>query len=165
MVSNITIFGLNNMYAKVVGKQLADELDMFFADVMELLTFDFINLAEAENVVGRDYILKKERSKIRTLSTYENTVICCDYRSLNTIANYNNLKSNSIMIYLKLNEKSLNKINSNFKDESNFDLFSDVRMGLLENKAHITCDVSNLNVEQTVNLIIKSVQFYYNNKN
>ncbi len=84
MVSNITIFGLNNTFAKEVGRFLSDELEMFFADVMELLKFDFINLVEAQNIVGKEYILKQERVKIKTLSSYENTIISCDFRSLNT---------------------------------------------------------------------------------
>ena len=67
MVSNITIFGLNNTFAKEVGRFLSDELEMFFADVMELLKFDFINLVEAQNIVGKEYILKQERVKIKTL--------------------------------------------------------------------------------------------------
>lgn len=161
MVSNITIFALNNEYAKAVGKLLSDELDMFFADVMELLKFDFIDLVDAESVVGRDYILKKERTKIRTLASYENTVICCDFRSLNSQDNYDRLDEGSVMIYLKMDNKSLKKVNDQFKKDSDYDLFSEVTMEYIENKAEVVCDVSSLSVEDATNKVIKSVMEYY----
>ena len=61
MADNIVVFGLNNNYVKTIGKMLADELEMFFADVLDLLKFDFIDLVQANNIVGKDYILKQEK--------------------------------------------------------------------------------------------------------
>lgn len=161
MVSNITIFGLNNNFAKAVGKLISDELDMFFADVMELLKFDFINLVDAENVVGRDYLLKQERTKIKTLASYENTVICCDFRSLNSKENYDRLDEGSVMIYLKLNDKSLKKVDAEFKPDSDYDLFSDITIEYLENKAEIVCDVSDMDVNKAANTVLNSLMKYY----
>ena len=164
MVSNITIFGLNNTFAKEVGRFLSDELEMFFADVMELLKFDFINLVEAQNIVGKEYILKQERVKIKTLSSYENTIISCDFRSLNTPDNYANLHNGSVMIYLKLSNESLSEVNKTFKDSSDYDLFSDVTINYLESKADIVCDVSGLNVEDSEKKAVTSLMEYYKQK-
>ena len=161
MVSNLTIFALNNEFAKAVGRLISDELEMFFADVMELLKFDFIDLVDAESVVGRDYILQKERTKIKTLASYENTVICCDFRSLNSQDNYDRLDEGSVMIYLKLDNKSLKKINEEFVKDSDYDLFSEITVEYVESKAEIVCDVSGLSVKDATNKVIRSVMEYY----
>lgn len=164
MISNITVFGLNNKFSKEVGKMLSDKLDMFFADVMELLTFDFIDLVQAENIVGRDYILKQERVKIKTLSSYDNTVICCDFRSLNTLDNYENLKKGSVMVYLKPDSQTLLNINKKFSGAANFDLFNDVRMDYLDSKADVVCNINSTEIKDIVKQIIFNLEEYYNKK-
>ena len=161
MLTNITVFALNNNYAKTVANHLADELEMFFADVMELLTFDLINIVEATELTGKDYVLRKEQSKIKTVSTYENTIISCDYRSLNNEVNYENLHAGSVMVYLKLNADALKKVNLEYRENNNIELFSDVRMELLEEKADVVCEVSNMDISQACDYVMEQIQKYY----
>ena len=162
MADNIVVFGLNNNYVKTIGKMLADELEMFFADVLDLLKFDFIDLVQANNIVGKDYILKQEKSKIKTLATYDNTVISVDYRSINNDENLENLKQGCLLVYLKMDEKTLNDVNKYYKAANEFDLFlEDFENNILENKSNVVCDISNLKLEDVVNKIMASITDYY----
>ena len=149
-------------YVKTIGKMLADELEMFFADVLDLLKFDFIDLVQANNIVGKDYILKQEKSKIKTLATYDNTVISVDYRSINNDENLENLKQGCLLVYLKMDEKTLNDVNKYYKAANEFDLFlEDFENNILENKSNVVCDISNLKLEDVVNKILASITDYY----
>ncbi len=111
MISNICIVSLLKNYTKKVAKRVAVALEMFYADVEDLLAFDLIDVATADNIVGKEYIEKKETEKTKALSNYENTVITLDYLSLNKPQNLKIIKNTAVLIFLNFNYKNFkNKI-------------------------------------------------------
>ena len=59
--SNIAILCLSNNYSKYLGKKLADDLDMFFADISDILEYNLIDNNMLETA-GKEYFdAQKER--------------------------------------------------------------------------------------------------------
>lgn len=167
MVSNICIVGLLKSYTKNVAKCVADALEMFYADVRELLEFDLINLAEASKVVGLDYIEKQECKKIKTLASYENTIFTLDYLSLNNEKNLENVKTGCLLIYLKLGAAYFNKLlkredipNS---EEILLKTMHTEHSKLLGEYADVVVEINN-EKQNTTKLIIKKIEEYYENR-
>ena len=164
MITSICIVGLLEKYTKKVAKRVADALEMFYADVNELLSYDFIDIIEAENIVGKDYILKQETNKIKTLSSYENTVITLDYKSLNNEKNLKFLKQGSIIIYLKLNkpEYKIKLADEKLKkDEADLALKMFVeRDKVLKGYSNIVV-LANGTITSVVKTILNKIEEYY----
>ena len=167
MVSNICMVGLLKTYTKNVAKCVADALEMFYADVRELMEFDLINLAEASKIAGLDYIEKQECNKIKTLATYENTIFTLDYLSLNNEKNLESVKTGCLLIYLKLGATYFNKLlkredipNS---EEILLKTMHTEHSKLLSEYADVVVEVNN-DKQNVTNLILNKIEEYYENR-
>lgn len=165
MKNSICIVGLINDFTKKIAKALADELEMFYADVNELLQFDLIDINEAQKKSGKNYILKLETSKVKTVSTYENTVFTLNYSSLINNNNYEYVKENSLIIYLKLGEKTFLKVleNQNLtKNQKHLQavVFKD-RDKLCNKICDIKISVRSLDEKVIIKNLIYALQEYY----
>ena len=109
MKQNICVIGLNNPYVATIGKCIADAFDMFFADVTEFIKFELMDVEYARVLVGDEYVHKVEKSKVRAVNSFENTLFTMDYSLLNDEENLKITKECSYIIYLKLNKRSLKK--------------------------------------------------------
>lgn len=124
MKQNICVIGLNNQYVASIGKSIADAFDMFFADITELIKFELMDIEYARAVCGDDYIHKVERSKVKAVNTFENTMFTMDYSLLNDDFNLKFTQDNSFIIYLKLSKESIEKIaNNNVNSGIIFDVY------------------------------------------
>ena len=128
MKSNICFVSLNNTFTKSVANSFASYTDMYFADIEELMQFDLIDVANAMDICGIEYIKKIEHGKIKNVCTYDNTCVSVNYEMLNDEINCNALKEHctTIMIDFSLDTfkcmqpKQYDKINKNNID---LDLF------------------------------------------
>lgn len=78
MKSNLCVVGLAPEFTINISKMLAYKLDMFYASVNEMLEFDLINVMEAKQIVGSDYIETLENDKLKTLFSFDNAIITMD---------------------------------------------------------------------------------------
>lgn len=164
MISNICIVGLLKNYTKKVAKRVADALEMFYADVEDLLTFDFIDIMKAENIVGKEYIERQETNKIKTLASYENTIITLNHQSLNKEKNLNHIKNGAILVYLKIS-------NTNFKRKISQEGLTSQEKSLLiklENERDkLLCEYADVvvpiegKIDNVMKLILKKIEEYY----
>ena len=157
MISNICIVGLLKNYTKRISKRVADTLEMFYADVTELLEYEYINMASAQAIAGKEYMEKQETKKIKALSSFENILFTVDNYYLNNDKNLHYIKNGALVIYLRLNERMLNKY---LKEEMT--LLKNVapeRDMLLKGYADIVVDVSkDKNIEK--NILTKIEEYY-----
>lgn len=163
MKKNITIVGLVNNYKKQVAKTLADELEMVFADVNDIMEFNLINSKMIE-IIGQKYFDENEEKTVKTLSTYENTVITLNFSTLNKNNNIESLKKNSLIIYLRLNFDtfievnkaevvgSLQKINGTAFNERDY---------LLKKISEIVVNIDEIDIANSVKNIIREIGNYY----
>lgn len=165
MKTNITIVGLAKEYTKKVAKDFADKLDMYYADITDLIQFDLINVEEAEKTCGKEYIRNVEATKIKTVTTYDNSVITVNFHALNNEKNLKYIKENTLLIYLKLSKDELgDKLNLDINKDAQIKLAETVfedRDYILSKVCDIIINVKGLQDKQVVKLIGKSILDYY----
>lgn len=111
MKKNITIICLSSQFRKTVAKKLADELDMFYADVNEIMEYNLIN-SEMLEKAGQEYFDENEQKTLKTISSYENTVLTLNYSTLNKNNNFALLKQNTLIIFMELDYSCFKVLNS-----------------------------------------------------
>lgn len=140
MKQNICVISLSNIYAAKLGKSISDAFDMFFADITELIKFELMDVEHARAVCGDEYIQKVERSKVKAVNTFENTLFTMDYSLLNDDSNLKTTQEHSFIIYLKLSKRALIKVaNKNAYSGLIFDVY-EFRDKLCEKYADIIID-------------------------
>jgi len=158
MKENVCVIGLCNNFTKSLAKNISDSFDMFFADIMELVRFDLLDVENARKICGDDYIKKVENGKVKTISSYSNTLFTLDYSLLNDEVNLNRIKDASYIVYLKLDKANFKKqlINSGMKESEmclRMDLF-DFRNTFCERYADYIIDCNGKGAKD----IVKSVK-------
>lgn len=157
MKQNICIIGLGNSYTAKISKGVADAFEMFFADVTELIKFELMDVEYARVVCGDEYIHKVERSKVKMVSTFENTLFTMDYSLLNDEGSLKVTKDNAYVIYLKLSKDNLKKVikeeDSRVSGESLIYDVYEFRNQLCEKYADIIIDCNELSQKEIVKTI------------
>lgn len=165
MKKNITIVGLAKDYTKSIAKTFADALDMYYADITDLVQFDILDIAEAERTCGSDYVRKLEASKIKTVTSYDNSIITVNYNALNNETNLKYVKDNTLLIYLRLSKDELTKkLNHDMSETSLLKLTESVfeeRDFILSRISDITINIKNLTDTELVSMLGKSILEYY----
>ena len=163
--NNICVIGLANDYLKLVAKQLADKLDMFYADVNELLQFDLINIEEARQKSGNEYILGLESKKVKSVSTYDNIIYTMSYSTLTNKNNYHYVTKNSVVIYVRMGDITYKKALKQQKNTENQQKLALVvkrdRNALCKELADIEILARTLNVKTNVKNILKALDKHY----
>lgn len=110
MKSNLCVVGFAPEFTISISKMLAYRLSMFYASINEMLEFDIINIEEAKEVVGIDYIEKLENEKIETLFSFENAVITMDIGMFIRGDNVKKIKKSAYVIFLDIPRELLTKL-------------------------------------------------------
>lgn len=105
--TSILIVSLNKEIGNVLSSQLANVLSMHFADCKELIEYDLFDSGAILEKCGIEYLTKREKSVVRDIATYENSVIFVEYDIYKN--NYELLNKISPSIYLKFPKRKLAK--------------------------------------------------------
>ena len=165
--ANICIIGLSKLFTDDVGKQLSIKMDMFYANVQEIIEFEIMDMDRMEEVCGADYLIKQERTIIKRLCTYDNTIINIDYSNLNNETTLDIVQENCLVIYLKLNEKrylkelDIDNVSANEKALCK-DVFRD-RDFLCEKLADIVVNCEDYTAKDLIDIIIENILKFYTN--
>lgn len=157
--NNIAILCLSNNYVKYLGKKLSDDLDMFFANIGDILEYNLINENMLETA-GKKYFDEQQERIINSVCQYENTIICGKFEIL--INNVDRLKNNSLLIYLKLDKKTIEKYEKNDKNTEFFlkEITFEQEDKLCMDCADIVISIAD-NDNQNIQAIKKSIINYY----
>ena len=112
MKTNLAILCLSDNYSKYLVKKLADDLDMFFARINDILAYNMID-QNMFNTAGKEYFDKEKEKVVHSVCQYENSVICGTLDIM--INNVNMLKENCLTIYLNIDKDLLEKIERKFE--------------------------------------------------
>ena len=100
MKSNILFICQNRNKQKILGNALADELGMFYADLNDIMEYNFIDKKTLQ-FSGKEYYENQVYKSIKSAKDYENSVITVNFDSLNIKDAWQQLKTNSLVIYLR----------------------------------------------------------------
>lgn len=102
MVQNIAITGFNREKLKSVGKALAEMLEMYYVDTIELYEFDHIphTMTDMLKAQGRKEFRHKEIGTIGYVTDFSNAVITFETGAIKSAKNVKTLKSTCELVYL-----------------------------------------------------------------
>ena len=102
MTSNIAITGFNRELLKKVGKTLADMLEMFYVDTIELYEFDHLphTMTDMLKAQGVREFRDKEIGTIGYVTDFSNAVITFESGAVKRKKNIERIKKTSELVYL-----------------------------------------------------------------
>ena len=113
---------------------------MYYANVQKILDYE-LNTEDMEKICGKDYLMRKQKSVIKRICEYEDSIINIDYSLLNNPDIYSIIKNSALIIYVHIDkdkyicEIDKEKITNNLKMIST-DLYED-RSAILKSIADI----------------------------
>lgn len=165
MKSNICVLSIDKRYCRTISKLLATSLNMYYADINELIVFDLQDVDEAKQLCGLEYIQKIEVSKVKFVSTFENTLFTLDSHMLNNDKIADTISKNALTIFLDMNKKSFcaklkNQKLTKSDKQNQTDMFDD-HTNVLRPKADIVVKCDGLKQNEVVRLIKEKILSYY----
>lgn len=119
MKTNITILCQVDSFAKNIAKKVSDKLDLYYADVDDFLAFNLTSTPEEiVATCGKDYLEKLEKDAVKTVASFENSIISTSIKYFMVAESRHSLKDNSMVVFLKVPQKAFEKYVSTLKDES-----------------------------------------------
>ena len=163
MKKNITIICLSDKYKKIVAKALADYLEMFYADMNDIMEYNLIN-SEMLLSAGQQYFDENEEKTIKTVSDYNDAILTLNLSTLNKNNNLEIVKKNSLIIYVRLPFETYSVLNKaeNTSNLANINqsVFED-RDTLIKSFADIVVENRQIVVSETIKQIIEAIQKHY----
>ncbi len=146
--TSILITSLNTTIGAALTQKLANLLSLHYASCKDVVEYDLFDSKAILNNCGITYLKKRERSALRGVAAYENSVIFIDYDLL--WHNYDLFNDFHPLIYLRFNKKKLSK------DDVISALSYEERNKYLEERADLIIDVSADN-KQNLTKIVKEI--------
>jgi shikimate kinase len=140
---NLCVVGIANKFTDDLCNRLSIYLDMYYANVQKILDYE-LQVEDMEKICGKDYLLKKQKSVIKRICEYEDSIINIDYSLLNDQDICSKIKNCALIVYIHLNKSKYleeiekEKINQNLKNTCD-DLYED-RNQILNSIADITVE-------------------------
>lgn len=140
---NLCVVGIANKFTDDLCNRLSIYLDMYYANVQKILDYE-LQVEDMEKICGKDYLLKKQKSVIKRICEYEDSIINIDYSLLNDQDICSIIKNCALIIYVHLDKNNYllelenEELNINLKQICG-DLFDD-RSVILKNIADISID-------------------------
>lgn len=165
--TNLALIGFMGCGKSVIGRALANKMNYRFIDCdIEIQKRANMTIPHIFEKYGEDYFRKLEKSFIRDLATAEKTVISTGGGVIKNSENIDNLKKNSILIYLKAKPRKLYK--NTMYDHNRPLLDTPDRLGrikeLLQQReplylrhADIIINIDALEINEAADEIIKSI--------
>ncbi|MGN0798332.1 MAG: shikimate kinase [Christensenellales bacterium] len=110
MKTNIVLVGLYDKMSKAVAKKLANELDMYLADLVEILKYNLMNEEEIEKICGIQYLNKQKSKIIGDISSYENSIIHLPYSIFAEGKTPDKFKKYGTTIFLKISPTTFQRL-------------------------------------------------------
>ena len=156
---NICVVGLTKEFTDSVCVQVSSQLDLYYANVEKILEFELFDHENIEKLCGKEYLQREERSIIKRLCTYEDTLINLNYFNLNHEDILEYIKEHCLLIYLHVTkERGMEELSKSKDNVFNEALFID-RDKICANEADIVIDCKEYSVDDissiTTNEIIK----------
>lgn len=162
MKQNIAILCLVKQFGKDTAQKLSNRLDMFYADVNDLMEYNFINDATIK-ASGQQYFDKLEGDLLKKISEYVNSIFTLGFSTINKHNNIDFIKKGCLLIFLNLKYEDFVKLNK--KGNKNLEkldsLVYEDRKKIMNQYADIVVNIKNTDKEIVLKEVVKSIKNYY----
>lgn len=165
---NIVLVGFMGCGKSSIGKRLSDKLGKSFVDSdVEIKNSAGLDISEIFNLYGESYFRKLERNFCKLYTLSGNKIIATGGGIIKNRGNIETLKINGIVVYLKSTpQKIYTNIRYDYSRpllnvEDKFSAIKELleqRIFYYENYSDIIVDVSETSIEESCNMIIKSLE-------
>lgn len=167
MKTNIILIGWHENMTKMVAKRLAIGLELYYADVEDLIEYYLTNKEEdIEKVCGKDYLEGLKSNIMTEISNYENSIVYLPLHIFVNDENYEKLKLHGVVVFIDIKDRLIKKVYA--KDESRTDAEKRIDTLALENRIAICREVCDIDVyvnkqkeEKAYKAVKKAVRKYY----
>ncbi|MEG1752033.1 MAG: hypothetical protein RR140_03785 [Clostridia bacterium] len=104
---NILIVGFDSISTKKLGEKIASELELFFLDVYDFIVYD-LDPNNMKLTCGVEYLIAQENRIVKSVSTYEKTVVNIPYELFINNNNFNYYK-NFVKIHILSTKSHIKK--------------------------------------------------------
>ena len=168
MKNNITFICVVNNFARTVAKQVAEKLDLYYADINDFLDFNMVTTPqEVINLCGPEYLAKLEQDAVNTVASFENTIITVETRFFMSEKSRHALKDGSMIVYLKADRNVYDKYVSSVKDENkkveleNIKAVFDEYDKMCTRSSEIIIDLKDFNEKSICKKVLKVINNYF----
>lgn len=163
--TNLCIVGLSKQFTDNICRQLSAKMDMFYASIEEIFAYDLVSVGEIEQVCGIDYLQREQRSIIRRVCGFDNTLINIEHTYLNDSEILKTVKDNCLLIYIALDANRYfieqnNELISANQISINVDVFDD-RDYLLRDASDLVVDCLKMDMTGIIDAVIIRILDYY----
>lgn len=164
--SNLCIVGLTKHFTNVVCNKLAISMDMYYANLEEIFVYELTDFNQIEELCGIEYLQKEERSIVRRICSYDNTLVNIKYALLNLDGVLDIVHNNCLLVYVALNKESFETAIDNEETSENARFIEkeafDDRDFLCRRMSDLTIECNSLDEDECVEAITRGILNYYN---
>lgn len=170
---NYILVSLMDINMEKISSQLAKKLNYYYLNIEELIDYQLIDKEKMIDVCGIEYTEKARNKVIKSINTYENSIISMNYETFSSY--HSGINRNNKIIYLKVRKEQIKKeydrLNKEIKTErmpkDKSILVSNLGISLMVYEERdkfirkncdyeVKCDISN--IEKTISEILKILE-------
>lgn len=171
---NYILVNIANIDVKKIALILTKKLGYYYLNTEELIDYKLFDKDKMAEVCGLDYMDKEQKKVIKSINSYEKTIISMNYETFSS--NIQNIEQKSQVIYLEFSKKQLQEEYDRLKKVVDSQktvsakksvALSNLSMGILvfeerdkflkkNCKIAVKCDISN--IDETVNSILTKIK-------
>ena len=112
------MLSLENNIAKQTLQKFAEQLDMFFVNVDDILQYNMINKNMIDNA-GLEYFEREQKKVMLCISEYDNSLVCGELSLFFKDDILERFQNNFLTIYLKYSQNDIQKFQKQFYTNDN----------------------------------------------
>ena len=166
MKSSLALVGLNESFVSQLARTLSDELNMFYANVREIIEYEVFDAKEIEKKCGLEYLNNLRQKSFKNIVEYENAIIDMPFSVYSYEFNSSLISKNAIVIYVCV-DKSLYEKSIQWQEKESVEvqkLAYENRHQFCTKHADIIVEMNNLATKQNVNKIKKQLLLFMSSK-
>lgn len=109
MKTNILLIGLLDETIKLIGTKIANDYELYYVDVADMLEYSLTDEKEIEKACGIEYATKLKRKVIKDISNYENTLITLPHNLFFSEDFNQYFKTYCTIVFLNFPKKTIEK--------------------------------------------------------
>lgn len=143
MKTNLVVVSLIDSMTKQVASKLANDFDLYFADINDILEYNLFNAGDIEKNCGLEYLNKLKQKTIKEIGSYENTLISISNNLFIADDNAQNLKKYGTVVFLNYSKQIIHNYINALSSQEEKNTFNVMMLAYNEiiKLCHENCDI------------------------
>jgi len=161
MKTNIVFISLVEDFSKKLAEKISKDYDLYFADMNDILEYNLMNEKEIGNICGIDYLNSLKNKIVKSIASYENTMITLPYYLFINENNSKILKQYGTVVFLKFNKVDCENITNSDNESKVNNITFDEYSSLCESESDVCIHLDNLDFNDCYKKVKKTIDEYF----